>query len=100
MVPAAYGLLKDSGRVLLEMTPEGRNANEIGRALVAHPHVAEAHDLHVWEVGTGFSSLSGHVLSRPATTAMEYDASSSSCSKGASASSTRRCKSTTSGKTD
>jgi cobalt-zinc-cadmium efflux system protein len=62
MIRAAYGLLKDSGRVLLEMTPEGMNATEIGRALAAHPHVAEVHDLHVWEIGTGFPSLSAHVL--------------------------------------
>jgi cobalt-zinc-cadmium efflux system protein len=62
MIRAAYGLLKDSGRVLLEMTPEGMNATEIGRALAAHPDVAEVHDLHVWEIGTGFPSLSAHVL--------------------------------------
>jgi cobalt-zinc-cadmium efflux system protein len=62
MIRAAYGLLKDSGRVLLEMTPEGMNATEIGRALASHAHVAEVHDLHVWEIGTGFPSLSAHVL--------------------------------------
>jgi cobalt-zinc-cadmium efflux system protein len=62
MLRAAYGLLKGSGRVLLEMTPEGMDAAEIGRALASHPHVAEVHDLHVWEVGSGFPSLSAHVL--------------------------------------
>jgi cobalt-zinc-cadmium efflux system protein len=54
MIRAAYGLLKDSGRVLLEMTPEGMNATEIGGALASHAHVAEVHDLHVWEIGSGF----------------------------------------------
>jgi len=62
MLRAAYGLLKGSGRVLLEMTPEGMDATQIGRALASHPHVAEVHDLHVWEVGSGFPSLSAHVL--------------------------------------
>jgi cobalt-zinc-cadmium efflux system protein len=62
MIRAAYGLLKDSGRVLLEMTPEGMSASEIGQALASHPHVAQVHDLHVWEIGTGFPSLSAHVL--------------------------------------
>jgi len=62
MLRAAYGLLRDSGRVLLEMTPEGMSASEIGQALAAHPHVAEVHDLHVWQIGTGFPSLSAHVL--------------------------------------
>jgi cobalt-zinc-cadmium efflux system protein len=65
MLRAAYGLLRDSGRILLEMTPEGLSANEIGRALASHPNVAEVHDLHVWEIATGFPSLSAHVLVRP-----------------------------------
>jgi cobalt-zinc-cadmium efflux system protein len=64
MLNAAYGLLKDSGRVLLEMTPEGMSAREIGLALASHPNVVEVHDLHVWEIGTGFPSLSAHVLVR------------------------------------
>jgi cobalt-zinc-cadmium efflux system protein len=62
MLRAAYGLLKGSGRVLLEMTPQGLSATEIGHALASHPHVAEVHDLHVWEIGSGFPSLSAHVL--------------------------------------
>jgi cobalt-zinc-cadmium efflux system protein len=65
MLRAAYGLLKNSGRVLLEMKPEGMSADEIGRALAGHPHVAEIHDLHVWEIATGFPSLSAHVLVPP-----------------------------------
>ena len=62
MLKAAYGLLKDSGRVLLEMAPEQLNVQEIGGALAAHPHVASVHDLHVWEIGSDFPSLSAHVL--------------------------------------
>jgi len=62
MLKAAYGLLKDSGRVLLEMAPEEMSVQEIGQALVGHPHVASVHDLHVWEIGSGFPSLSAHVL--------------------------------------
>ncbi|HEY7148593.1 MAG TPA: cation diffusion facilitator family transporter [Gaiellaceae bacterium] len=62
MLRAAYGLLKDSGRVLLEMAPERMSAPEIGQELAAHPAVAEVHDLHVWEIGTDMPSLSAHVL--------------------------------------
>jgi len=62
MLRAAYGLLKNSGRVLLEMAPEELSVGEIGDALAAHPHVASVHDLHVWEIGSGFPSLSAHVL--------------------------------------
>jgi len=62
MLRAAYGLLKDSGRVLLEMAPEQLNVQEIGAAIAGHPHVASVHDLHVWEIGSDFPSLSAHVL--------------------------------------
>jgi len=62
MLRAAYGLLKDSGRVLLEMAPPSTSAPEIGQALAAHAAVRDVHDLHVWEIGTDMPSLSAHVL--------------------------------------
>src|SRR5439155_6813343 len=62
MLRASYRLLRDSGRVLLEAAPGGMSVEEIGKALVAHPHVASVHDLHVWEIGSGFPALSAHVL--------------------------------------
>jgi cobalt-zinc-cadmium efflux system protein len=62
MLRAAWGLLRDSGRVLLEAAPEGMNVEEIGAALAAHPHVENIHDLHIWELGSDFPSLSAHVL--------------------------------------
>jgi cobalt-zinc-cadmium efflux system protein len=65
MVRAAYGLLKASGRVLLEIAPEGIDVDEVGRTLAAHPHVVSIHDLHVWEIASGFPALSAHVLVRP-----------------------------------
>jgi cobalt-zinc-cadmium efflux system protein len=37
----------------------------IGRALAAEPGVVEVHDLHVWEVTSGFPALAAHVLVRP-----------------------------------
>ena len=65
MIRAAYGLLKDSGRVLLEIAPEGMSVDQIGNALVGHPHVSSVHDLHVWEIASGFPALSAHVLVHP-----------------------------------
>jgi cobalt-zinc-cadmium efflux system protein len=62
MIRASVGLLKDSGRVLLEIAPEGMSVNAVGEALARHRGVAEVHDLHIWEVASGFPSLSAHVL--------------------------------------
>ncbi|HYM58625.1 MAG TPA: cation diffusion facilitator family transporter [Solirubrobacteraceae bacterium] len=65
MLRTAWTLLRDSGRVLLEGTPAGMDSEAIGRALVSHPGVIEVHDLHVWEVTSGFPALAAHVLVAP-----------------------------------
>lgn len=62
MLRAAYLLLRDSGRVFLEAAPKGLDPGEIGRSMVAYKGVTEVHDLHVWEVTSGFPALSAHVL--------------------------------------
>jgi cobalt-zinc-cadmium efflux system protein len=62
MLRASWGLLRDSGRVLLDIAPAGLPVEEIGRAMASYPGVVQVHDLHVWEVTTEFPSLSAHVL--------------------------------------
>jgi cobalt-zinc-cadmium efflux system protein len=64
LLRAAYGLLKESGRVFMEAAPAGIDPEEIGRTLAAYPGVVEIHDLHVWEVTSGFPALSAHVVVR------------------------------------
>jgi cobalt-zinc-cadmium efflux system protein len=65
MVYAGVRLLGKAGRVLLEASPADLDPEEIGSALAAHPHVVNVHDLHVWELTSGFPSLSAHVLVHP-----------------------------------
>ena len=62
MLVAGWPLLRRSGRVLLEAAPEGVDPAEIGAALRAQEGVTDVHDLHVWEIGSGFPALSAHVL--------------------------------------
>jgi len=62
MLKASYGLLRESGRVFLEAAPRGLDPDLIGGAMARHAGVSEVHDLHVWEVSSGFPSLSAHVL--------------------------------------
>ena len=64
MLRSAYVLLRASARVFLEAAPEGFDVDAIGHALISRPGVVEVHDLHVWEVGSGFPALSAHVLVR------------------------------------
>jgi cobalt-zinc-cadmium efflux system protein len=65
MVRSGYGLVKASGRIFLESAPKGLDPDVIGRVLVSEPGVVEVHDLHVWEVTSGFPALSAHVLVEP-----------------------------------
>jgi cobalt-zinc-cadmium efflux system protein len=62
LLHAAYGLLVASGRVFMEAAPAGLDPDQIGRELAAQPGVVEVHDLHVWEISSGFAALSAHVL--------------------------------------
>jgi cobalt-zinc-cadmium efflux system protein len=62
MIRAGAGLVRESGRVFLEAAPAGLQPDRIGRALAAHPHVVEVHDLHVWQITSGMPAASAHVL--------------------------------------
>jgi cobalt-zinc-cadmium efflux system protein len=64
MLHAAYGLLRASVRVFLEAAPAGLDPEQIGTTLAAQPGVVQVHDLHVWEVTSGFAALSAHVVVR------------------------------------
>ncbi|HEY3529737.1 MAG TPA: cation diffusion facilitator family transporter [Nocardioides sp.] len=62
MAAAAYRLLRDSSRVFLEAAPRGLDAGVVEAAIRAVDDVADVHELHVWEVTSGFPALSAHVL--------------------------------------
>ncbi|MET7417433.1 cation diffusion facilitator family transporter [Dactylosporangium sp. NPDC005555] len=65
MVRSGVGLVRDSGRIFLEAAPAGMDPAEVGRELVGVPGVVELHDLHVWQVTSGYPALSAHVLVAP-----------------------------------
>jgi len=65
VLASSWTILRDSIGILLESTPRGLDAEEIGRAMVDVDGVREVHDLHVWTITSGFASLSAHVLVSP-----------------------------------
>jgi cobalt-zinc-cadmium efflux system protein len=65
MLRTAWSLLRESGLVLLEGTPRDLDSDAVGQTLARHPGVIEVHDLHVWEVTSGFPALAAHVLVAP-----------------------------------
>ncbi|MGE4427718.1 MAG: cation diffusion facilitator family transporter [Solirubrobacteraceae bacterium] len=62
MFRTGSSLVRDAGRVLLEGTPRGMDAEEIGVAMASSPGISDVHDLHVWEITSGFPALAAHVL--------------------------------------
>jgi len=62
---SSANLLRESSRILLDISPGEMPPEKVADAMLAVPDVVEVHDLHVWTVGSGFPSLSAHVLVRP-----------------------------------
>jgi cobalt-zinc-cadmium efflux system protein len=62
MAWTGLGLVRAAGRVFLEGAPQGVDPDALGAELVAIDGVAEVHDLHVWQIGSGESAVSAHVL--------------------------------------
>jgi cobalt-zinc-cadmium efflux system protein len=65
VLASAWSVVRDSTSILLESTPRGIDATELGQRLASMPGVIEIHDLHVWTITSGFPALSAHVLVRP-----------------------------------
>ena len=62
IVASSWGIIRDSVRILLEASPAGIDAREVGRRMAAAEGVVEVHDLHIWTITSGFPALSAHVL--------------------------------------
>jgi cobalt-zinc-cadmium efflux system protein len=65
MVRSGTALLRESGRIFLEAAPSGVDPAALGRELACVAGVLELHDLHVWQVTSGYPALSAHVLVEP-----------------------------------
>jgi cobalt-zinc-cadmium efflux system protein len=65
MARAGWGLIRDSWRIFLEAAPRGVDVAAIDRDLHQVDGVLDIHDLHVWEVTSGFPALSAHILVDP-----------------------------------
>ncbi len=57
----AWGLLRDSGHILLQAAPGDLDLNDVRTHLVGVGDVLEVHDLHAWTLTSGSVTLSAHV---------------------------------------
>ena len=59
---SSWGILKESGNVLLEAIPEGMKMDQVEQAIGGVHGVLAVHDLHVWTVGSGMVCCSCHIM--------------------------------------
>ncbi len=62
MLAAAWGLLRDAGRILLQAAPGDFSLEEVRAHIGEVEHVLGVHDLHAWSVGSDRPTLSAHVV--------------------------------------
>lgn len=62
ILASAWGILRESGHVLIEGAPRGMDTASVEAAILAVPGVVSVHDLHVWTITSGFDALAAHVL--------------------------------------
>jgi cobalt-zinc-cadmium efflux system protein len=54
ILAGAWRLLRRAGHILLEGVPDGLDTDELAAAIAtAHPHILDAHHVHVWQLGSG-----------------------------------------------
>lgn len=59
---AGWSLLRASGHILLEGTPESVDLDEVRRHLYELPEVVAVHDLHAWTLTSDLPALTAHVV--------------------------------------
>jgi cobalt-zinc-cadmium efflux system protein len=59
---AAWQLLRDATRVLLEGAPKGLDVAQVEQSLTTAAGVEAVHHLHVWSIGSETPALSAHVV--------------------------------------
>jgi cobalt-zinc-cadmium efflux system protein len=65
MLKAGIALVRASSRIFLEAAPEGLDPDAVGDDLAGAPQVDEVHDLHIWQITSGDTALSAHILVPP-----------------------------------
>jgi len=61
----SLGLILQTMNILLEATPEHIDYDEVKSALLDVEHVVDIHDLHIWTITSGLTSLSAHITLEP-----------------------------------
>ncbi|MEM4714247.1 MAG: cation diffusion facilitator family transporter [Candidatus Nanoarchaeia archaeon] len=64
IIPRLLGLFKELINSILETVPEHIEFKNLVRDMLKVKGVKEVHDLHIWEVASGFVTLSAHIVAK------------------------------------
>jgi cobalt-zinc-cadmium efflux system protein len=64
VIYSSWALLREALAVLMEGAPAHIDVDEVRQSIAALRGVLGVHDLHIWTVGSGMVSLSGHVVAK------------------------------------
>ncbi len=59
---SAWGLFKESSKLMLHAVPTGIDINEVKTFLLNQPNVNSLHDLHIWAISTTETAISVHLV--------------------------------------
>lgn len=62
VLPRTWTLLREAGQVLMQGVPAGIDLAQVRAMMLAHPGIANVHDLHVWALGSKEPVLTAHVI--------------------------------------
>ena len=62
IVWSAWGILRESGNILLEGLPKGLKLKTVAGRMLSVAGVEEVHDIHIWSLNSQHHALSCHVL--------------------------------------
>ena len=65
VLPRTWTLLKSSINILLEGVPEDVDLEKVKQLILSAPGVISLHDLHVWALTSGKTSLTTHLVHQP-----------------------------------
>jgi len=61
----SYRIIRDSVRILLELTPRGLDLDKVESLMLEVDGVIDVHDIHVWEITSGMRYMTCHVVVSP-----------------------------------
>lgn len=62
LIYASYGLIRDSVRILIDVTPQDLDLAQLEKDLKSVPGVIDLHHVHAWLITSGMKALSAHVV--------------------------------------